>query len=212
VSYDRVDVGAQLARSATTSLPTTHPCSSSSGANQGGKQTFLRSIGLAQLMTQSGMFVAADSFHTNLADGVFTHFKREEDASMESGKLDEELARMSCRIAEHLRPASMVLFNESFAATNEREGSQIARQIIRALRAAQVKAVVVTHLYDLTHSLYASGFDDALFVRPERRPDDRRTVKLQPGEPEPTSYGEDLCRRIFGQNSVPVSGANPQNH
>ena len=32
------------------------------GANQGGKSTFLRSIGLAQLMLQAGMFVAADSF------------------------------------------------------------------------------------------------------------------------------------------------------
>ncbi|WP_226805423.1 MutS-related protein [Agriterribacter humi] len=29
------------------------------GANQGGKSTFLRSIGIAQLMMQSGMFVAA---------------------------------------------------------------------------------------------------------------------------------------------------------
>ena len=32
------------------------------GANQGGKSTFLRSVGLAQLMMQCGMFVPADSF------------------------------------------------------------------------------------------------------------------------------------------------------
>ena len=32
------------------------------GANQGGKSTFLRSVGLAQLMMQAGMFVAARSF------------------------------------------------------------------------------------------------------------------------------------------------------
>jgi len=30
-----------------------------------------------------------------LCDVVFTHYKREEDETMESGKLDEELARMS---------------------------------------------------------------------------------------------------------------------
>ena len=33
------------------------------GANQGGKSTFLRSVGLAQLMMQAGMFVAARLVH-----------------------------------------------------------------------------------------------------------------------------------------------------
>ena len=73
------------------------------GANQGGKSTFLRSIGLAQLMTQSGMFVGAESLQMNMCDAVFTHYKREEDRAMESGKLDEELARMS-EIADHITP------------------------------------------------------------------------------------------------------------
>ena len=65
------------------------------GANQGGKSTFLRSAGLAQLMMQSGMFAAATALRASVCQGVFTHFKREEDATMTSGKLDEELARMS---------------------------------------------------------------------------------------------------------------------
>ena len=41
------------------------------------------------------MYVAAKSFRANVCDGVFTHYKREEDETLESGKLDEELARMS---------------------------------------------------------------------------------------------------------------------
>lgn len=65
------------------------------GANQGGKSTFLRSIGLAQLMMQCGIFVPAEAFCANLSAGLFTHYKREEDATMNSGKLDEELSRMS---------------------------------------------------------------------------------------------------------------------
>ncbi len=65
------------------------------GANQGGKTTFLRSLGLAQLMTQCGMFAPAASLRLNVVDGLFTHFKREEDVTMKSGKFDEELSRMS---------------------------------------------------------------------------------------------------------------------
>jgi hypothetical protein len=52
------------------------------GANQGGKSTFLRSVGLAELMMQCGMFVAATSFSANICDGLFTHYKREEDVAM----------------------------------------------------------------------------------------------------------------------------------
>ena len=37
------------------------------GANTGGKSTFLRSVGLAQLMMQAGMFVAAEIFAPNSA-------------------------------------------------------------------------------------------------------------------------------------------------
>ncbi|MBI4318370.1 MAG: DNA mismatch repair protein MutS, partial [Chloroflexi bacterium] len=52
------------------------------GANQGGKSTFLRSIGLSQLMMQCGMFAPAESFCANICDGLFTHYKREEDPTM----------------------------------------------------------------------------------------------------------------------------------
>ena len=167
------------------------------GANRGGKSTFLRGIGLAQLMMQCGMFVPAESFRANVCDGIFTHYKREEDSSMKSGKLDEELSRMSS-IVDNMTPNSIVLLNESFASTNEREGSEIARQIVRALLETGIKVIYVTHLFDLAQGFYLAKMDAALFLRAERLADGRRTFRLVEGEPLPTSYGEDLYRRIFG--------------
>jgi DNA mismatch repair ATPase MutS len=169
------------------------------GANQGGKSTFLRSLGLAQLMTQSGMFVGAESLRMSVCDGVFTHYKREEDETMESGKLDEELARMSA-IANHVTANCMLLCNESFASTNEREGSQIARQVVTALLDEGVKVAFVTHMFDLADGFHRQQLDTALFLRAERRPDGERSYKLSPGAPLPTSYGEDSYRKIFGTN------------
>jgi len=166
------------------------------GANQGGKSTFLRSTGLAQLMMQAGMFVPAESFSSNVYHAVFTHYKREEDSAMQSGKLDEELSRMS-EIVKNLRSDSLLLCNESFAATNEREGSEIARQIITALLEKQIKVFFVTHLYELAHGLYKKKIGSAVFLRAERQPNGRRTFKLIEGEPLQTSYGEDLYNRIF---------------
>ncbi len=166
------------------------------GANQGGKSSFLRSIGLAQLMMQCGMFVAAESFSADLRRGLFTHYKREEDATMESGKFDEELSRMS-NIVDALTAHSMLLFNESFAATNEREGSEIARQIVSALLETRVKVFFVTHLYEFAHGLFEQKMGNAIFLRAERQADGRRTFKLLESEPLQTSYGADLYREIF---------------
>jgi hypothetical protein len=173
------------------------------GANQGGKSTFLRSVGVAQLMMQCGMFVGAHLLRASVVHGVFTHFKREEDATMESGKLDEELGRMS-EIADVIAPNSLLLCNESFAATNEREGSEIARQVVRALLDSGVVVFFVTHLFDLANGFYQEELATALFLRAERQADGRRTFRLVGGEPLPTSYGEDSYRRIFGAAPDPA--------
>lgn len=164
------------------------------GANQGGKSTFLRSMGQAQLMAQSGMFVGAGSFSAPIRRTVFSHFKKEEDAAMRSGKLDEELARMS-QVADHLEGGTLMLFNESFAATNEREGSEICRQITKALIENDVEVFSVTHLY--TYAAAFLGDRQAQFLRAQRLDNGERTFKVVSGEPLQTAFGEDLYRRIF---------------
>ncbi len=167
------------------------------GANQGGKSSFLRSIGLAQLMLQSGMFVGAQRLSGRICTGLFTHYKREEDKSLKSGKFDEELVRMG-EIVDKLKPDSLVLFNESFAATNEREGSQIASQIVRALLDRRIEVFYVTHMFALARGLFEQKRADALFLRADRRDDGSRSFRLVPGEPLSTSFGEDLYLKIFG--------------
>lgn len=170
------------------------------GANRGGKSTFLRSVGIAQLMMQCGMFVPARFFRASVCTGIFTHFKREEDAGMKSGKLDEELARMSM-IVDHVNPNSIVLFNESFASTNEREGSEIARQIVRALLESEVEVFYVTHLFDLAEGFFHTNQKNVLFLRAERLADGRRTFRVVEGAPQPTSHGEDLYLHVFAQET-----------
>lgn len=170
------------------------------GANQGGKSTFLRSVGIAQLMMQSGLFVPAAFFHANISAALITHFKREEDVEMKSGKLDEELSRMNV-IAEHLLPASLLLFNESFAATNELEGSEIAGQVVRALTEKNLKVFFVTHMYEFAQHFYNSITNHTLFLRAERKEDTSRTFKLVEAKPLETSFGIDVYNKVFGDNN-----------
>lgn len=174
------------------------------GANQGGKSTFMRSAGLAQLMMQSGLFVGAEEFEANIVRGVFTHYKREEDTTMRSGKFDEELARMSA-LADMLNPRALILFNESFASTNEREGSDVGAQIVHALLDSDIKVIFVTHLYRLAHAFEESRPSEAIFLRAERQEDGTRTFKLSEGKPLDTSFGEDLYEKIFEETPIQLN-------
>jgi hypothetical protein len=167
------------------------------GANQGGKTTFLRSVGQAQVLMQAGMFVPAAAFGGAVASGVVTHFRREEDAAMRSGKLDEELERMS-RIVDRLAPgALLLLLNESFAATHEREGSEIARQVVEALTEARMRVWFVTHLVEFATGVAERGAPRTLFLRADPRPDGTRSYRLHTGAPLPTSHGRDVYERVF---------------
>jgi DNA mismatch repair ATPase MutS len=152
---------------------------------------------LAQLMMQCGLFVGADDFKAEICSALFTHYKREEDTTMKSGKFDEELVRMS-EIAEHIVPNSLLLFNESFAATNEREGSETATQIVRALLEKGMKVFYVSHLYEFARGFFNEKDKGAIFLRAEREADGTRTFKLAEGEPLQTSYGQDLYNKVFG--------------
>lgn len=167
-----------------------------SGANQGGKTSFLRAIGIAQFLMQHGVFVPAKRFVSDETSGLFTHFRHEEDATMTSGKFDEELVRLD-DLVDQVKPGAMILFNESFASTNEREGSEIARQVVTALLERNMRVLFVTHMYDFAHSLAEKARPDYLFLLAERTEDGTRTFRLRPGDPVETSFGEDLYRQVF---------------
>lgn len=167
------------------------------GANQGGKSTFLRSIGIAQVMLQCGMPVCAEAYTSGIFPHFFTHFTRREDSAMSSGRLDEELGRID-GIIRHLGDGSLVLLNESFATTTEEEGSVIADDVIRAMVEAGVKVLTVTHLLAFAGKMYERRLPETAFLIAQRKEDGTRTFKMTAGEPELTSFGLDLYEELIG--------------
>ena len=171
------------------------------GANRGGKSTFLRSVGLIQIMMQVGMFVPAQSLRLSTCGHLFTHFRREEDATLQHGRFDDELSRMSS-IIDHMRAGDMILLNESFAATNQREGAEIAGGVIEALLDSEVRVFYVTHMVDLARAFHHENAGDTLFLRAQRLADGTRTFRLEEAAPESTSHAADLYRRVFESGGI----------
>ena len=117
---------------------------------------------------------------------------------MRSGKFDEELSRMNA-IVDALTPNALILFNESFAATNEREGSEIARQIVSALLERPHKIVFVSHQYAFTHGFY----ERRLAGRCSCAPTGSRTG----GEPSSSSRASLSARALEKTSTARFSGA-----
>ena len=165
------------------------------GANRGGKSTFLRAVGIAALLARAGCPAPATSYRVPLYRSVHTHFRREEDEDLASGKLDDELVRMS-EVVDRIRPGSLLLSNESFSSTNEREGSQIGEDVLRGLADAGVSVVMVTHLFELAERLRDASPAPA-YLRAERLEDGTRTFRIVPGTAEPHVHALDLYRHVF---------------
>jgi hypothetical protein len=148
------------------------------GANTGGKSTFLRSLALAQLMMQAGMFVPADRFSAEVCSGVFTHYRREEGVTMESSKLDEELGRMSDIVDRLTQMRWCCSMSPSLRQMNGK-ALEIACQITNALVERGIKLAFVTHLYEFAHDLCERRTKNAIFLRAERHT--RRNTNIPNG-------------------------------
>ncbi|WMJ86000.1 MutS-related protein [Anaerocolumna sp. MB42-C2] len=166
------------------------------GANQGGKTTFLRSIGLAQLMAQCGLFVTAASFSCFIYNGIFTHFPDEEDRDLKTGLLEQELHRLHDLIPT-MNKDSLLLMNETFSTTTEYDAGYLAEQITAAFRSCGLFTLFVTHLYEYAHKLYTEAPEDCIFFRAKRNNDGSRSFEIDTGEPVKSSYALDLYHEIL---------------
>lgn len=166
------------------------------GANQGGKTTFLRSIGLAQLMAQCGLFVTASTFSCYLYNNIFTHFPDEEDRELRTGLLEQELQRLHT-IIPLLNKDSLLLMNESFSTTTEYDASYLAEEILAAFRSNGILTFFVTHLFQYAHKLYDEAPKDCIFLRAGRAADGSRSFLIEYGEPVKSSFALDLYHQIL---------------
>ncbi len=118
------------------------------GPNQGGKTTYLQSVGLAQVMAQAGLFAPGSSATISPVDAIFTHFPVEERPEFDDGRLGEEAGRISL-IFQQATSSSLVLLNESLASTSHGEALALAVDVVRALEASGGRAIFITHLHEL---------------------------------------------------------------
>lgn len=120
-----------------------------SGPNAGGKSILMKSVGLLQLMVQSGMLVPMDEisemgiFHNIFAD------------IGDSQSLEDDLSTYSSRLVymrkflEHADENTLVLIDEFGSGTDPKMGGAIAEAILKELNERKVFGVITTHYSNL---------------------------------------------------------------
>ena len=121
------------------------------GENGAGKTTFLRSFGVAQILTQAGLPIPASKAALSLRSDIHTHFSAAEEKFTKgdtAGRFESE-ARAVSQIISNLKPHSLILFNETFQTTAFAEGTRAMSDILSILPRLAVQYIFVTHLTGL---------------------------------------------------------------
>jgi DNA mismatch repair protein MutS2 len=165
------------------------------GPNSGGKTRLLQAIGLAQVLGQSGLFVAAESAKLPIANGLFATLVERTNADQREGRLGAELLRIR-RLFSDLQPRSVVLLDELCSGTNPCEGEEIFNMVLHLLREVKPVAFISTHFLDYAKKLGSNGLRDTLdFLRVFTKDDGIQTYKFVRGIAD-TSLARETAARL----------------
>ncbi len=117
-----------------------------SGANQGGKTTFLRAFGQCAFFASQGLPVPAESFTTPFWESITTHFNHPEQTG--KSRLEDEIDRVKT-ILSSTNDQCLVLFNECFAGTRHSDAVILSERMFEKLSVSGATCGFVTHLFEL---------------------------------------------------------------
>jgi hypothetical protein len=118
------------------------------GANQGGKTTFARTVGQLHYLAGLGLPVAGSHARLPLADQVFTHFEKQERPGNLRSKLEDDLLRIR-NILSAATGRSVVILNEAFTSTTADDAEHLGRRILHQLIDLDAVGIYVTFIDEL---------------------------------------------------------------
>jgi hypothetical protein len=120
------------------------------GANGGGKTTYLRSVGIAAILGRSGFPVAAADCVLYPFSSVYTHFPREERFEG-TGRFGEEQRRVR-EIIDAQDGNALILLNETYSTTGEAIAREQTGILAEAIAETGSFGLYITHQQDRSNS------------------------------------------------------------
>ncbi len=171
-----------------------------SGANNGGKTTFVRAVGICQLFAQTGLYVPASECAVSPADHIYTHFPKEEEVGIDSSRFTTEIKSLRA-IADSATEYSLLLMNESLQSTTPTECVEIAGEMLHIFTMIGVRGVFATHLTELARCIEEINSDpDCAAVMGSlvagTDENGERTYRISRGMPQKRSSADAIFRKF----------------
>jgi hypothetical protein len=158
------------------------------GANGGGKTTYLRALANAVILFLSGCPICAAEAIISPLDNVFTHFPQDERFEADGRYADEQR-----RVGEILKAHggnSLILLNETYSTTNEELAVRSTLELAAQLKDSGSFTLYITHQHGLEAAEVAF-----LSVIVDQDDQNRRTYRIARRLEAEGSYAADILRR-----------------
>ncbi|MBQ2737017.1 MAG: hypothetical protein IJF26_06270 [Clostridia bacterium] len=155
------------------------------GANGGGKTTYLRSVGINLILFLGGMPIFARDASIYPFSSVYTHFPKDERFGS-TGRLHEELTRTKEILAECDNDA-FILFNETFSGTDDKKGYELLTETAEEIKSRGIGGLYVTHFHEIADTSFP-----ILGVEVNKEDENKRTFKITRKNDERSSYAHDI--------------------